>query len=156
MTSAITTDDIKVLRQRTGMSIMQCKDALEAADGDMDKAVEELKKKGMAVASKKAQRELGAGTVAAYVHAGDTIGAMVELLSETDFVSKNEEFKSLAREIAMQVAATGDDILEQGSDKLLNQQYIRDASKTIGDLVQEATQKFGERVEIGRVIKYTI
>ena len=152
----VSTDQIKSLRARTGMSILQCKESLVAAGGDMDKAVEELKKKGMSVAKKKSERALGAGTVASYVHAGNTIGAMVELLCETDFVGRNEEFQGLAREIAMQVAATDEEVLDLGTEEFLKQSYIKDTDKTVGDLVQDAVQKFGERVEIGSVIKYSI
>jgi len=152
----VTRDDIKALRQRTGMSIMQCKEALEAAGGDMDKAVEELKKKGAAVAQKKTDRDLGAGTVAAYIHTGNTVGTLVELLCETDFVARNEEFQGLARDIAMQAAATDGSIFEDGNDKFLEQDYIKDPSKTVGDLIQDGTQKFGERTEIGRISKFVI
>ena len=102
----ITTDLVKELRDLTGISVMQCKKALEEADGNKEKALVLLRKKGASVAAKKADRELKAGTVASYVHAGGTIGAMVVLSCETDFVSGNEEFKTLARDLAMQVAAT--------------------------------------------------
>lgn len=102
----ITTDDIKKLRDRTGISVMQCKKALEEAKGDGEKALILLRKKGAAVAAKKSDRALGAGAVAAYVHGNGQIGAMAELSSETDFVSKNDEFRALAYDIAMQVAAS--------------------------------------------------
>src|SRR5205085_1629294 len=92
-------------REETGLSIGQCKSALEEASGDKVKAIEILKAKGADIASKKAGRTLGSGVVASYVHAGDSVGAMVELLCETDFVAKNPEFKAVARDIAMQVAA---------------------------------------------------
>lgn len=152
---AVTTDDIKALREKTGVSVMQCKEALEAAGGDMEQAIAELKKGGAAIAKKKGGRELGAGGVAAYVHAGDTVGALVELRSETDFVARNEEFKKLAREIAMQIAATDTEIVaKKDTSALLEQPYIRDADRTVGDLLQDATQKFGERIEISRFEKY--
>jgi len=153
---AISTEDIKSLRDRTGVSVMQCKKALEEAGGDMEKAIEALRKAGAAVAQKKSGRDLGAGTVAAYIHAGGTIGAMCELLCETDFVAKNEEFQNLAREVAMQVAATDDNVIEAGTEELLKQPHIKDPSRTVGDLVQDAVQKFGERTEIGRVVKFAI
>lgn len=102
----IGTDDVKKLRDMTGVSVMQCKQALVEAGGDFEKAVMILRKKGSAVAAKKADRELGAGTVAAYVHSTKEVAAMVTLLSETDFVAKNEEFEKLARDIAMHVAAS--------------------------------------------------
>lgn len=102
----VTTENIKALREKTGVSVMQCKKALEEADGDMEKATILLHKLSSAAAEKKADRELGAGTVASYTHTSGTVGAMVEFLCETDFVAKNEEFKALAYDIAMHVAAT--------------------------------------------------
>lgn len=102
----ITTEQIKELRDMTGLSIMQCKKALEEAAGDISKAAILLQKKGAGIAAKKADRNLGAGRVASYVHSTGNIASLVELLCETDFVAKNEEFGVLAYNIAMQVAAT--------------------------------------------------
>ena len=102
----ITTELIKELRDATSLSIMQCKKALEEAEGDISKATILLQKKGAGIAAKKADRNLGAGRVVSYVHSTGNIGAMVELLCETDFVAKNEEFGVLAYNIAMQIAAT--------------------------------------------------
>lgn len=98
-------EDIKQLRNETGISVMQCKKALEEAGGDMDKARIILEKQSKVAASKKADRSLGAGTVASYIHNTGTVGAMVMLLSETDFVARNEEFKALAYDIALHIAA---------------------------------------------------
>lgn len=98
-------EQVKTLRDRTGVSIMQCKKALEETGGDIEKAIIILRKKGAAAAEKKNDRTLGAGVIAAYVHSTGTVGAMVELSCETDFVSRNPEFKALAYEIAMHVAA---------------------------------------------------
>lgn len=102
----ITTAQLKELRDKTGISVMQCKKALEEAGGDMDKAIIILKKKRSEAADKKSDRELGAGAVGAYVHNTNEVAAMVMLACETDFVSKNEEFIALAKDIAMHVAAT--------------------------------------------------
>ncbi len=102
----ITTEQIKELRDNTGLSIMQCKKALEEAEGDISKATILLQKKGAGIAAKKADRNLGAGRVVSYVHSTGNIATLVELLCETDFVAKNEEFGALAYNIAMQVAAT--------------------------------------------------
>lgn len=102
----ITSARIKELRDKTGISVMQCKRALEEAEGDMDKAVIILKKKRSEAADKKSDRELGAGAIGAYVHNTNEVASLVLLACETDFVSKNQEFIALAREIAMQVAAT--------------------------------------------------
>jgi elongation factor Ts len=98
-------DQLKELRNETGVSVMQCKKALEEAGGDMDKARIILQKRGVEAAAKKSDRILGAGTIGAYVHATNEVAALVNLSCETDFVAKNEEFVALAREIAMQVAA---------------------------------------------------
>lgn len=102
----ITSVQIKELRDKTGISVMQCKKALEEAEGDMDKAIIILKKKRSEAADKKSDRELGAGAIGAYVHNTNEVASLVLLACETDFVSKNQEFITLAREIAMQVAAT--------------------------------------------------
>lgn len=119
----ITSAQLKELRDRTGISVMQCKKALEEAEGDMEKAVIILKKKRSEAADKKSDRELGAGAVGAYVHNTNEVASMVLLACETDFVSKNEEFVALAREIAMQIAATNptyisrDDVSKEALEK---------------------------------------
>ncbi|MEX1027144.1 MAG: elongation factor Ts [Candidatus Paceibacterota bacterium] len=103
--SDIKTEDVKALREQTGVSIMQCKKALEEAGGDAEKAITILQKKSKETAAKKADRALGAGVVQAYIHNTNTVGAMVELSCETDFVANNEEFKQLAYDIAMHITA---------------------------------------------------
>lgn len=125
---------------------MQCKKALEEAGGDKDKAIQLLKEKGSDIASKKGDRNLGSGTVASYIHANGNIGAMVELLCETDFVGKNPEFKQIAYDIAMHISA----MRPESNEELLKQEFIKDTSKTIEDMVNGAIQKFGERTEVGR------
>jgi elongation factor Ts len=130
---AITTEQIKELRDNTGLSIMQCKKALEEAGGDISKATILLQKKGAGIAAKKADRNLGAGRVASYVHTTGNIAALVELLCETDFVAKNEEFGALAYNIAMQVAAT-------------NPQYLK-MSDIPEDKRKEAEEVFAKEVE---------
>jgi elongation factor Ts len=152
----VTAEQIKALREKTGVSVIQCKKALEDARGDMDKAIDTLRQTGAGIVAKKAGRTLGAGIVQAYLHGGGAVGAMVELLCETDFVAKNEEFKKIVYEIAMQAAATDDMILEGGNGVFLTQPYIKDPSRTVADLIQDATQKFGERVELGRVAKFSV
>ncbi|MCX6712495.1 MAG: translation elongation factor Ts [Candidatus Vogelbacteria bacterium] len=142
----ITTEQIKELRDRTGISIAQCKKALEDAGGDINKAIELLKEKGAEVAEKKATRELHAGLVSAYVHANGKLGALVQIHVETDFVAKNEGFKTLADDIAMQVVAMNPtDVTE-----LLAQPFIKDPTLTVDDLVKNHVQKFGERIEIAK------
>jgi elongation factor Ts len=109
----ITTAQIKELRDETGLSIMQCRKALEEAGGDKEKARILLQKKGGEIAAKKGDRTLGSGTVATYMHASGAIGVLVELSCETDFVAKNPEFQAIARDIAMQVAATNPSFLKR-------------------------------------------
>lgn len=106
MPKAVTTEQIKELREMTGVSIMQCKKALEEAGGDMDKALVILRKKSGEMSAKKADRIFKAGVVQAYIHSNGTVGTMVELNCESDFVANNEEFKTLARDIAMHITAT--------------------------------------------------
>src|SRR6185436_8043217 len=109
----ITTEQIKELREATGVSVMQCKKALEEAGGDMEKAQIILRKVSKAASEKKQDRTLGAGVVASFIHNNGTVGTLVELLCETDFVARNEEFKSVARDIAMHVAAMNPENTEE-------------------------------------------
>jgi elongation factor Ts len=141
---AITTEQIKELRDKTGISIGECKKALEETGGDMEQALAFLRERAAAAVGKKADRALGAGTVAAYVHVGGQVGAIVYLACETDFVSKNEEFVALAYDIAMHISA----MRPATTDELLAQPFIKDGSKTVADLISGATQKFGERTEV--------
>ena len=147
----ITTGIIKELREKTGVSVMQCKKALEEAEGDLAKAIIILKKHSSLSALKKAERTLKAGTVGSYMH-DCSIGAMVLLLSESDFVAKNPEFVELARKFAMQVAA----MEPESTDDFLDQPFIKDETKTVRDLLNEATQKFGERIEVGKFARVSV
>jgi elongation factor Ts len=131
---------------------MDCKRALDEAKGDFAKAKTLIKERGLAKAKEKADREANEGLVEAYVHAGGRIGALVELSSETDFVARNPEFKELAREIAMQVAAMD----PTDVDQLLGQAYIRDASKTIGELVTSIAATTGENVRVKRFKRFEL
>ena len=140
----ISTEQIKKLRDRTGVSIAECQKALEQSSGDIEAALKILGEHAAVVVSKKADRALGAGSVAAYVHNNKQVGAMVLLSCETDFVAKNEEFAVLVYDIAMHIAA----MRPQNKEELMTQAFIKDPSKTIADLVSAATQKFGERTEI--------
>jgi elongation factor Ts len=108
----ITTEQIKELRDATGVSVMQCKKALEEAGGDFEKAKIILRKISKQSAEKKSERSLGSGTVASYIHSNGAVGAMVELLCETDFVARNEDFKALARDIAMHITASAPEFLK--------------------------------------------
>jgi len=148
----ITTEQIKQLRDETGVSVMQCKQALEEAGGDTEKAKVILRKISKSSAEKKSGRTLSAGAVVAYVHNNGAIGAMMELLCETDFVARNEEFKVLARDIAMHIAAMS----PENTEELLGQEFIKDGGVTIKNLLEQATQKFGERTEIGQFARFSI
>jgi len=148
----ITTEQVKELRDATGVSVMQCKRALEEALGDMKKALAILKKTSSDIALKKINRLLGSGYIHAYIHGEGKIGAMVELLCETDFVAKNEVFKILAKEIAMQIAATEPKDIQA----LLQEPFIKNPEIKIVSLVEEAVQKTGERIEIGRFARFEL
>ncbi len=140
----ISAQAVKALRDKTGISMMECKKALEEANGDEAKALDILSARAKATADKKVDRALAAGAVVSYVHNTSQVGALVLLSCETDFVSKNEEFTALARDIAMHICAMRPaDVVE-----LLGQAFIKDPSKTIADLVFAAVQKFGERIEV--------
>jgi elongation factor Ts len=112
--ATITTEQIKELRDKTGVSVMQCKKALEEANGDSEKALVILRKVSKQIAEKKSDRVFGAGTVGSYVHSNGVIGALVELVCETDFVSGNADFKTLARDIAMHITASRPEFLKAG------------------------------------------
>ena len=140
----VTALQIKELRELTQAGFSDCKEALEEAKGVTKKAIEILKKKGFEKAVKKSGRETGQGLVESYVHQNGKIGVLVSILCETDFVARTDEFKNLGHEIAMQVAAMN----PKDNETLLKQEYIRDSSKTIGDLITEAISKLGENIKL--------
>lgn len=142
---------IKKLREETGAGIADCREALEETKGDMEKAKEILKKKGLDKASSKSDREVKAGLVEVYSHNGK-VGVLLELLCETDFVAKTEEFKSLAHELSLQVASMNPQSLKE----LLSQEYIRDSSLTVDQLVKSVVGKLGENIQIGRFERYSL
>ncbi len=143
---------LKKLRDETQASISDCRMALEESKGDYAKAVEWIRKRGMEKAGKKADRETSQGIIDSYIHGNGRVGVMVELLCETDFVARTEEFKKLAHEVAMQVAAMNPENVEE----LLKQEYIRDGSKTIADMVKEVIGKLGENINIKRFKRFEI
>lgn len=149
---AISAEAVKELRDKTGVSMMECKKALEEAQGDVAKAMAILGTRAQASAAKKADRQLGAGTVGSYVHSNGQVGAMLVLSCETDFVSKNEEFASLARDLAMHVSA----MMPQDKDELMSQPFVKNPEKTVAQLVSDATQKFGERTEITSFSRFSV
>jgi elongation factor Ts len=148
----ITAEMVKVLREKTGAGIMNCRRALEKADGDLKKAAEILMAEGIEKADKKSDRATGSGSVFTYTHGEGKIAAMVELLCETDFVARTEDFQKLGREIAMQVSAMNPtDVAE-----LEKQTYIRDSKMTIKDLVKSGIAKLGENIQIRRFARFTL
>ena len=144
--------DIKKLREETSAGVMETKKALEDADGDFAKAKKLLCGWGVAKATKKSEREAAEGLVATYVHATGKIASLVELFCETDFVARTEDFQKLSKELAMQVAATD----PQDVDELFNQDYIREPSKTVQDLINEVLAKVGENIKVGRFVRFEI
>lgn len=170
--------DVQRLRSESGAGVMDCKRALEESGGDFEKARDILRQKGLSAAAKRSGREAREGVIESYIHPGGRIGALVELSSETDFVARGEGFRELARDIAMQVAAMSPLVVyedeltpearaellkEHGDEKkaleaavLLKQPYIRDASKTIGDLVAALAASTGENVMVRRFARFQL
>lgn len=141
----ISIDEIKKLREQTGAGITDAKQALMDAGGDFDKALEAMRKKGFDKAAKRAEREARAGLIGSYVHDG-RIGVLVEVNCETDFVAKTDEFKELAKDLSLQVCSTDPKDVEE----LLEQEFIKDTSKTVSDVVKEANAKLGENIVVRR------
>jgi elongation factor Ts len=145
-------DDLKKIRELTGVSIDAIKKALEEADGVIERALELLKKRGMAIAAKKSERNTNQGIIASYVHANEKIGVMVKLLCETDFVARNDEFQKLGHELAMHIAAMNPENVE----KLMAQPYVRDQDITINDLIKNYIAKLGENIRVGEFSRLEI
>ncbi len=192
---AITASDVNALRQKTGVGMMDCKKALTEANGDMEKAIEILREKGMATAAKKAGRIAAEGIVDSYIHMGGKVGVLVEVNCETDFVARGDQFKALVHDIALQIAASKpiylnkedvpQDVLDkekeilkiqamnegkpeaiaekmvQGRIKkyyedfcLMEQPFVKDSSKTVTQLVNEAIASIGEKITVRRFVRY--
>ncbi len=188
---------IKKLRAKTNAGILDCKNALIESDGDINKAIQILRKKGIAKATKKMGRETGEGVIISYVHPGDQLGSLVELNCETDFVARTDEFKGLAKDVAMQVVAydpiavdresVPEDIVEEEKSiyeeqakrmnkpeevqkkiilnklekfykdvVLLEQDYFRDPTITIGDLIKEKISVIGENIVVRRFKRFQV
>jgi elongation factor Ts len=143
---------VKKIRAEMGLGIMEIKAALEEADGDEKRAKEILKEKGFKKAESKAERETHQGRVATYTHATGKIGVMVELLCETDFVAKHEDFLALTKELCLQVAAMNPETVED----LMKQEFIKDPSKTIDEMVKALISKFGENMKVNRFERFEI
>jgi elongation factor Ts len=158
---------IKELREQCGAGVMDCRNALVEAEGDMEKASQILKQKGYLQAQKKAKRSATQGIIEAYIHTDGRIGAMVEVNCETDFVARTDEFKELAHNLAMQVAAMlpqfisiddapPGDTIEAEVACLLHQPYIRDPSKTVQDIITETIAKVGENIKVSRFARFEL
>lgn len=163
----ISIEIIKDLRHQCGAGVMECRNALLEAKGDIEKALQLLKERGLLKAEKKADRVTTQGLVEAYVHTGGRIGAMVEVNCETDFVARTDEFKELAHDLAMQVAALSpqyisEEELPDGADVepqavcLLQQPFIRDPGKTVRDMIVEVIAKVGENIRVSRFTRYEL
>lgn len=149
---AVDFDKLKQLREETGYSFSLVKKVLEECDNNMQKARVKLKKEAGELAAKKSDKSTSQGGIFSYVHHNRKVAALLELLSETDFVSGNDEFKTLGQELAMQAASVPSENVEE----FLSQEYIREPGKTVQDLVQEAITKFGENIKVGRIIRWVI
>ncbi|MBM3499736.1 MAG: translation elongation factor Ts [Armatimonadetes bacterium] len=194
---AISPADVKKLREQTGCGIMDCKQALQEANGDFEEAKDILRKKGIAVAAKRADRAASEGAVVSYIHGDGRIGVLLEVNCETDFVARTDSFRALARELAMQIAAAKPKwvskeevseadlarersvLIEQAKTEgkpeniaekmvegrmrkfyeefcLLEQEYIRDESKKIQDLVDDLVSQCGEKIIVRRFVRFAL
>ena len=146
----ITASQVKDLREKTGAGMMDCKKVLTETDGDMEKAIELLRERGIAKAAKKSDRVAAEGIVAAYVSEDGKVGAVVEVNSETDFVAKNEEFKTFVEDVAEQIAKENPADVEE----LLAQTSIKDSSKTVKEVLTDKIAKIGENMTIRRFKRF--
>ncbi|HVS63286.1 MAG TPA: translation elongation factor Ts [Thermoanaerobaculia bacterium] len=193
----VTAQMVKELRDRTGAGMMDCKKALTETGGDLEQAIDALRKKGLAAAAKKAGRSTGEGLVASYIHAGGKIGVLVEVNCETDFVARTDEFQQLVADVAMHIAAAEprfvrreevtEDVLERerrlfreqaveegkpeavvdrivegkvgkffAETVLLEQPFVKDPDKTVGDLIKERISTIGENIQVSRFVRYRL
>lgn len=149
---AVSVEQIKSLREKTGLGIHDVKHALEEAGGNEEKAMAILKEKGLSTVAKKASRSTNQGLIDTYIHGAGRIGAMVEVNCETDFVARTDDFKYFVHEIALQVASMN----PENVDELLDQPYFRDPSKTVKDLLTDIIAKLGENMKIGRIVRFEL
>lgn len=145
-------EKIKKIREVTGLSVGEISKAFSEAGGDEIRVLEILKARGVAIAGKKSSREIKEGVVECYIHNTRKVGAILELGSETDFVARNEEFRKLARELAMQIASMN----PQSVEELLAQPYIKDAGMTVADLINRHIALLGENIKIGQFTRLEI
>ena len=148
--AAVTSAMVKELRERTNAGMMDCKKALVSSDGDMDKAIDWLREKGLAQAAKKASRIAAEGAVTQYVTPCGCTGVIVEVNCETDFVAKTDNFMNFANSVAKHIAMANPADL----DELMNQKFVDDESKTISDMISDATVAIGEKISVRRFERY--
>ena len=164
---SVSTADVKKLREQTGAGIMECRNARAETGGDFAKAAEVLRERGQQRAEKKSGREAKQGLIEPYIHAGGRVGALVELNCETDFVARTEQFRTLAHDIAMQVAATNPSSVSgevaaaqaDGAEEelpLLDQPFIKNEKVTIGELVKQHIASLGENIVVRRFVRYEL
>jgi elongation factor Ts len=161
----VSRETIKALRDKTGAGVLECKKALLEAEGDLSYAIAILKERGLLLAEKKAERVTREGLIEAYVHTGGRLGALIEINCETDFVARTEEFKQLAHDLAMQVAATAPRFISQDEapegedpteDCLLVQPFIKEPEKRVQDIIAEAKAKLGENIRVRRFARFEL
>lgn len=149
---AISAEDIKRLREETSCGVIDCKKALDQANGDFAKAKEFLRQRGLEMAAKKSDRVAKEGRVESYIHNGNKVGVVVEVNCETDFVARNEDFIKFTKELAMHIAAMSPANVEE----LLAQPFVREASKSIKDMLNDLVAKIGENIVVGRFARYKV
>jgi elongation factor Ts len=153
---------VKQLREKSGAGVMDCKRALSESHGDMDRAMTVLREQGLAQVAKRAGRDASDGLVEAYIHAGGKIGVLLEINCETDFVARTPEFRALAHDVAMQIAATDPPSVSDGPEgvtdalPLLRQPFIKDSARTIADVIKDTAAKTGENIVIRRFVRYQL
>ncbi len=147
----MTIKDIEKLRESTGAGVIECKSALTEANGDLEKAVAIIHKRGLAKAEKRKDRETGAGLLKSYIH-NERVGVLLELRTETDFVARSKDFRELAHDLAMQIAA----MAPADVDELLSQVYIKDESIKVDELVKRTFAKLGENIRVERFCRYEL
>jgi len=163
----VPTESISELRSRTSAGMLECKKALLQAGGDVEKAVQVLRHRGLSVARGKMERVTTEGVIEAYIHHTGKIGALVELNCESDFVARTDEFRQLARDIAMQIAATSPQFItieeipekeefDPQTDCLVNQPFIREPTRSVQEIINQTIAKVGENIKVSRFTRFEI
>ncbi len=143
---------IKQLRDETGVSLGKCQEAVEQADGDIEKARELLREASAGLSAKKADRTLGAGSITSYIHSNLQVGTLLEMNCETDFVAKTDAFVQLANDVALHITAMG----SMDKESLLAEPFVKNPEITIAQYIEETIQKTGERIEVGTFSRLTV